>query len=109
METTREKFNILANYSSLRPFICLCSKGLLHRMFQVEVFGKGNEQVFGFGPVKNFFNQDFQLSVAECLKKIVWVNVFLARLVERFFLFCGKKGVEKNGQADNAHVRQNFL
>ena len=52
METTREKFNILANYSSLRPFICLCSKGLLHRRFQVEVFEEFFKELVGFFPVE---------------------------------------------------------
>ena len=75
METPREKFNILANYFSLRPFICLCSKGLLHGRFQVEVFGKGNEQVFGFGPVKIEEGQ-FSLIVAQH-----GLDIFVAEIV----------------------------
>lgn len=48
METPREKFNILTNYFSLRPFICLCSKGLLHRRLQMEVLSEGGKQEVGF-------------------------------------------------------------
>lgn len=75
METPREKFNILANSFSLRPFICLCSKGLLHGRLQMEVFGEGNEQVFGSGPVKVEEGQ-FSLIVAQH-----GLDIFVAEIV----------------------------
>ena len=51
----------------------------------------------------------FQLNIAETLKNVVRVDIFLADFVERFFLFFGNEVVEKNGHGGNTHVRQNFL
>ena len=51
METTRNKFNDQGNFFLVKIF-CLCGKWVLHGRFQMEMFGKGNEQEFGFSPIK---------------------------------------------------------